>query len=274
MWLDTAKSLEVGKSTYIPHYGCSERKVLWVYNNKEGWGCFCNKCGKSSFRFKGIQKISDILPQELPETRLYEVKLPEDVVFDVREFPNEARLWLYKADIRNDSIEKHKIGYSNYLKRVIIPVYNSQGRLITWQGRAIFDGQSPKYLNQESLDKNKHLFNPDKNEPCEKALPSLCIVTEDILSAIRVNQFYNVRSSIGTSLSDAQILELSKFDYVGIWYDPDRGGEDGCTKAVRRLNLYTNSFSIRSDKDPKNLSKREIKRIVNERFDYITNNEG
>lgn len=272
-WLDHAKSLVLDGSSYIPHTDCSERKVLWVYHNRDGYGCFCNKCGYKRFKSKGIIQLKDLFREELDvETRTYDVQLPDDIIYDVEDFPIEAKIWLYKADIRNNSIRNHKIGYSKSLGRVILPMYNDIGRIITWQGRALFEGQQPKYLNQESLDKNKHLFNPQLNDPVNHKYDDLCIVTEDILSSIRVNQVVMSVSSLGTSLSDAQTLKLTKYKYVGIWYDPDNGGIDGAKKAIKKLNLYTTAFNIQSEEDPKNLPLDKIKEIISERFDFIKAN--
>jgi len=37
----------------------------------------------------------------------------------------------------------------DYKNRLIIPIYNSKNKIAYWQGRALFDNQSPKYLNSK-----------------------------------------------------------------------------------------------------------------------------
>jgi DNA primase len=98
------------------------------------------------------------------------------------------------------------------------------------------------------------------------------VVTEDILSAIRVGAHIPAVSILGTKTSDAQAAQLAEYDKVDYWLDPDQAGIDGTVKGRRKLALVTETGAITSPVDPKNLSDREIREALkltpNHRYTY------
>lgn len=259
-YLGTAKQLSLGDSCYIPHDGCTDKSKMWVYHSDNGYGAYCNKCGDKGFTGKGIRKLSEVVATHSDEEYIFskEVSLPDDYSTDIDDFSLDARLWLYKSDIRNDDIATYNIGYSKSLRRVIIPLY-AGGELVMWQGRGLTSKQT-KYLNVAGFKKNDVLYVSDPDGFNLKAPEdrSKIVVVEDALSVIRVGEYCFSAAALGTSISDRQYNYLSSFKKVIFWYDDDLGGWNGSKKAVRRLAMVTDCYRVRTEEDPKSLSRDQI----------------
>ena len=67
-------------------------------------------------------------------------------------------------------------------------------------------------------------------------------------------------------MTDERILALSKrYAHVVIWMDPDAAGEKGVAAARKQLAFQgVTSNVIRTARDPKFYSKREIQEILDE----------
>jgi DNA primase len=160
------------------------------------------------------------------------------------------------------------IGWSSKLHRIVLPVYSDSGDLLYYQCRAVDKGQVPKYINPRA-DKSTLLytrFPPGSNR-------HRVIVTEDILSCIKVGRHIRCVSILGTATSTGQATRLARYNRVTYWLDPDKAGLRGSAKGVKTLKLLTSADAIYSNKDPKNLSDRVIREHLclpyKERYTYI-----
>jgi hypothetical protein len=229
----------------------------------------CFKCSEHEFR-----KKADLTLLELAELREFNalakevqdnatITLPNDFTTTI---PTSHSLWLLKAGIHRGEWLEMGIGWSASLHRIILPVYDSNHSLVYWQGRAVSHGQVPKYINP-SADKSSLLY----QRGCTST--ERVIVTEDILSCIRVGRHIPAVSILGTSTSHGQAVQLSRYRRVTYWLDPDPAGLKGMSRGVKDLSLLTDSDCIHSTKDPKNLSDRVIREHLclpyKERYNYI-----
>lgn len=181
-------------------------------------------------------------------------RLPDDYT---KELSLEGRIWLYKAGLTPTDWSKYGIGYSPSSQRVVLPVYDTRGKLVWQQHRAVIAGQRPKYM-QPSRDKGDTLYvaHP-KTGATDRA-----IIVEDILSAIRVGRHTTAISILGTKLSAGQAKRLAKFSEITTWLDGDRAGRAG-SKAIRKsMSLVTSVSNIQTELDPKEYSDHEIRRIL------------
>jgi len=169
-------------------------------------------------------------------------------------FPRKAIEFLAKGGITVPRAERYGIFYSEKLKRVILPVYNSDGELLSYQGR--------------SLDTSK---NPPKYLTWGKRSPLLLhtndakvTVVEDYLSAIRCSTFTSSAALLGTS-ADVKLLNwLGKYKQVNIFLD-----NDNVIVAKAQLRLY-NTLSllvstvklIHNSCDPKELTDTELEELL------------
>ena len=120
-----------------------------------------------------------------------------------------------------------------YKGRIIIPIYDSEGNILYFQGRAANSSITPKYLNpiseKENIIHNKDNFNPDK----------IIIVTEGLIDALMIpNQG---TSPLGSSVTDEFIKKLLESTSVGIIlaYDNDKPGIDSALKFMNQ-SRYNN----------------------------------
>ena len=256
-WLVAAKLLPLGGRGRYAHE-CGNGEAMIISHNNRGYSGYCNRCHANEFQGHGQRTFKELMELRAQEKDLRqelgaEVKLPSDFTLDI---PVEGRLWLYKASITPGMAREAEIGYSPYFKRVIIPVFD-QGGLVYFQARALHDYQDIKYINPR-VDRSNIAYWVGHND-CDKAR---IIVTEDILSAIRVGQFIPTMSALGTRLSIPLANRLSEYDEVTTWLDPDSAGIKGAHEMRKLLTLTTRVSDIVSRADPKNLTNEEIKQCL------------
>lgn len=89
------------------------------------------------------------------------------------------------------------------------------------------------------------------------------VICEDLLSAKRLAEAgYCAIPLLGTYLSTTQFLALQQKlpKVVYVWLDND--AYDKALEIVSRLSLFTKAVFVRSDKEPKELSKQEIRNTL------------
>jgi DNA primase len=267
-WLEVARQLPLGHKRRIAH-DCSEAKDMLVSHGEAGYSAYCFRCGNVGFEGHGYQTLAEIerlkeLNATAKEAHTHE--LPNDFVHEI---PKYAAGWLFRAGVSLLLAKASGIGWSERLQRIILPVRDEHGATIYWQARAVHKGQSPKYINPP-VDKASILFAAGP----AGAGTARVVVTEDILSAIRVGQHVPARCIMGTKTSDQQAAALSEFDEVIYWLDPDDAGREGNRTGTRKLSLVTDARAIESEADPKNLSDRRIRELLglhpNHRYEVFT----
>lgn len=254
-WLEEAKKLPVGKNAYINHH-CGGGKTLAINNTFKGYSCYCFRCGETSFKSKGqltLEELALIKQQNALHEQEVKLALPDDFTLDI---PLEGRIWLFKAGITVPVYESYGIGYSPSWNRVIIPIYE-QDKLVWFQARALSKHQQPKYL-QPSAEKATVLFKTHSyNNNRERV-----VITEDMLSAIRVGTFIPTVSILGTKITTEQSNEIAQFNRVTTWLDSDKAGRKGSYAIRKGLSLVTDVDDIVTDEDPKLLSNMNIKEAL------------
>ena len=258
-WLVQARLLPLGHKLRMNH-DCSQTRDLIVSHGENGYSAYCFRCGNVGFSGHGYRNLEELQRvQELnseahrPQPR----GLPSDFSTDI---PPRYLTWLGNAGISVPRAHTLNFGWSARLHRIIMPLYGKDHDLLYWQARAVDKGQSPKYVNPPT-DKASLLYRCQPRD--YRGGKERVIVTEDILSAVRIGKFIPARSILGTKTSDQQAARLGEYTNADYWLDPDRAGWDGTKAGTRRMGLVTNSRGIYSDADPKNLADREICRHLN-----------
>lgn len=265
-WLTIAQNLPVGHNQRIDCPNCgvgTNTNAAIVNHNPKYYSCYCNACGPVDYEPKGELSLAERKHiQELNEAAANmpskEIKLPEDTTYEHTEFSREAKMWLYKAGLTPTLWRKYRIGYSPKLGRVVLPVNNSNGKLIWYQLRAVYAGQVPKYT-QPSAERTHVYF-------AGKGRRRGAVVVEDVMSAIRVHEAqetYTAVSLLGTKITSSQSNYLSEFEEVVTWLDGDKAGTTGARNVRKVVGLLTECRNIRSTNDPKCYSNKEIRSILN-----------
>ena len=259
-WLEIAQNLPTNKHTRsdCPEE-CGSGNTLIVNHKPQGYSAYCFRCGYQAFEGKGQQNLQELAHirelNEQAESIQLTLELPDDYTTEI---PLHGRLWLYGGGLTESVWKDHNIGYSKKLDRVILPVYDDSGNLEWFQCRALLKGQKPKYI-QPSRCRDKVMFRVSKDGEANKRV----VVVEDILSAIRVGRHINTCSLLGTKITTGQATELAKYDRVTTWLDPDAAGRKGAYKIRKTLGLLTEVDNIVTDKDPKELSDKQIIELLN-----------
>lgn len=273
-WLSVAKSLPAGRSTKIEC--CASDRSMLVENGIRGYRGYCFRCGANPFEPHGEHSISEIARRnkELAEAPIASsVKLPSDFTLDI---PASEATWLYKAGISAELARLYGFGWSEYFQRIVLPVYDN-GKLVGYTARS--RNGRPKYIEKTQASAGV-VF----KSRYDAVLPSAvreryyntlaAVFTEDILSAVRVGR--NVRNAnalLGTTVDAGQLLRglagasVSK-STIAVWLDGDKAGRVGARRLRTALALQGYEVvDIRTPKDPKFYTNKEIRSILNDRCD-------
>lgn len=262
---------------YCPFHDNIHSPAFYI-NVKTGlWQCFNPSCGKKgNFRqlyhhFTGktygrewvldpvnLQRELDLALQPVRGEELtvdaIEVDYGSDEVKNLQTMVDRG----FTLDI----LEEFEIGYSKVKDRVVIPVRDSQFKVVGLIGRAIHDWQEPRYLYNKGFKRADVLFNIQN----AKAYDSV-IICEGSLDAVRVAQagFKNVVATLGAQLSSNQAGMIRKFfDSIIIFSDNDDAGAElrsAIIEQCRGKEMY--SVQIPDGlKDPGDMTIEQIEQAI------------
>lgn len=267
-WLAKAQELDEGRSARVGH-ACGPGRVLSIRHEAHRWSAYCFRCGEPGIVDKPTETLGEWLARrkserEADEALASSVTLPVPTNFDIDSWPEEARVWLYKAALGRPEIKRVGAYFHEPSGRVVLPVLDGE-RVAYWQGRAMGwkpDDPRPKYVNP----------NVDRSRLVAKyGTGRVLVLTEDILSAFRVGKHTEAWSLLGTKLPEPVAVQIvSRGGPVLVWLDPDwqypagkRPGVIAARAIVKQLTGYgVNARYVLSRADPKLLSDREIRRFL------------
>ena len=257
-WKDLAKNLNEGDKIRYCHCGTSKSSI--VSNSCRGLSIYCFRCGFQDFSSHGFRRAEDLdlFKEDTKLKHSQEVKLPEGYTLDI---PDKEAVWLYKAGIFPRTARFYKIGYSVLSNRVILPVFHPtiSTKLMYLQMRST-DPKRIKYINpsinrQGIMFYSKGYTSTEYKHDYNKSV----VVTEDILSAIRVGVLHQSISLMGTKFSTQMLNVLTKYLKVIIWLDSDEAGINASNKLSNVLSLFDiTTVIIKSKKDPKMYCNSDI----------------
>ena len=193
-------------------------------------------------------------------------------LFSIFKDNKEEMLKKFGLVIKNES----GFNYNLFYERIMFPIYNMYGYLIGFGGRSMFNN-CPKYINSPKtyiFSKSNELYGLWY---CIKNIKKLgyVIVVEgymDVITLLRYG-FYNVVSTMGTSVTKYQIKKLMKIvNKIIFVFDGDNSGRKASFKtSILLLPILKDKFKINitclpSNHDPdsylKNFGKRQFKLIL------------
>ena len=213
---------------------------------------YCWSCGYWQ-PGNGIAKIKQET-QEGDSVSTRTVALPRDSGF---ELPGLARSYLQDFALTQDDIIVNRIMWSEEWQRVIFP-YFAHDQLIGWQGRYLGKENKAKWYSQGVLRDLMHVcgYAPPAGNPRP------IVLTEDVISAIRVGHVTQASPLFGSHISTQAAMRYHKFfDSVIIWLDKDKQ-IDSIKFTARLNNLGITTRNIITDKDPKEYTDTEIVDIL------------
>jgi DNA primase len=141
--------------------------------------------------------------------------------------------------------------YDRFRDRIIIPIHDTQGRVIGFGGRSLGDEQ-PKYLNSpetELFDKGKTLFALDKARDAITKQDKV-VVVEGYFDAIALHAagITNVVASLGTALRSEQVKQLLRYTeskQIILNFDADAAGTQASERAIGEIANLTYQDQVR-----------------------------
>ena len=245
-------NLKPGGRLRVPH-DCGPGRTLHLSHVDDGVLVHCYRCNASAFikdERSLAERIAALAKARAADVEVIRPELPEPRERDVQQWPKAARVWLYKAGLSNDAIERLGFYWHPVTQRVVMPVFE-EGELVYWQARSL-NPNVPKYINP-TVERGTVAPRFGRGGAC-------IVLTEDILSAIKVGMVNEAWSIMGTSLPDKIAVRLvNAARPVIVMLDPDDAGRKGTAKIItqlRLLGLTAGSYLGRAD--PKLLSIKEI----------------
>lgn len=245
-WLPQALALQVGQKRYGEHECGAGRKLLLSRDTK-GFNAWCFRCSDSGWAPGPKLSLQERLAVQ---KRLAgadasvgsSVVLPEPRVYDLKDWPPAAALWLLKAGLGAPEIARLGAYYHPETDRVVLPVLEACTPVF-WQARSV-TGRLPKYLSPPT--------GRDKLLP-RYGSGDLIVLTEDLLSAFKVGCVAEAWCLMGTHANPRLIAGLlERGAPVAIWLDPDAAGAAGARKVFKQLTAYgVQARVLRSERDPK-----------------------
>ena len=161
------------------------------------------------------------------------------------------------------SKEKSEKVYDRFRNRLIVPIFDMQGRVVAFGGRSL-DGQEPKYLNSpetEVFEKGKMLFAFDKASSNIRKRDK-AVVVEGYFDVISLHSkgITNSVASLGTALNKYQISQLCRCTdskNIIINFDSDNAGRLATKRVINEVEslslhdqINLKILQIKSFKDP------------------------
>lgn len=183
-----------------------------------------------------------------------EIKQITPLERDITNWLNNKHQYWYERGFNDETIKKWKLGYSQEMNRVVVPIY-FKGELVGWTARGVNNATIPKWLHSPDLPREYILFGLDNVDS------DSCVLVEAPLSAIKLDQYgiHNAVATFGCQLSEGQArLIRANFDNVLIFYDPDPAGYHGTKKAISMLEPHCKVFVVQPTRDdPAAMTKEE-----------------
>lgn len=221
----------------------------------------CYRCGGFGRWAEGAAKYSSyskaVKSKEEKGGKVNNLSLPYDINCKYNDFPAIVKSKLHTYHIPVAEVKKYGIGWSEKLKRMVLPIYHD-GELRGWQGRS-YD-QPPKYITKYKDESDLYVY-----IPCTEKESKDCIIVEDMLSCIRVSKYGNALALLGSNISDKALIKIAKLNNnMLVYLDHDTRQVIMNTIQIReRLTMLGKSAKVISSScDPKELDNPSLSSLI------------
>jgi len=200
--------------------------------------------------------------------RSYYKQMPHGFRYiDDRDFNTKYYHYLQERNISYKTIRLFKIGYvdnelSRFNGRVIIPVYDENGKFAFPEGRLIDNNiKDRKYLRPANINCKQFLFNYNHAK-----LKNYVIVSEGVMDTISIVQWgINGVSGFNPVLSDKQIELLMIFNKIYFAFGNDESGNNGIKHAVKNLRnkgIQLYKLNYLRNEDANKIDEEKFKQVL------------
>lgn len=265
---------------------------------------------KRSSTLDALSKLADYYHQQLKSSKAAQQYLAKRGIDDgiieafkigfSDRFRQDIKGFLKKAGLPNDvllstGIIRIKEGelYDMFRGRIVIPIFEVNGRVIGFGGRTMEKDVLPKYINSPEssiFSKRTALFGIEKTR---KAITDLneAFIVEGYFDLIALYQhgLRNVVATLGTAITENQLTRIRNYtENITLMLD---GDEAGVKSALRLISIFTdmdihgNMVVLPPGHDPDSFVRKEgfdgIQKAISEKksildyfFDYAKNKYG
>lgn len=200
--------------------------------------------------------------------KLGEVEVKSKKEFELSTFWKvEAPIEFLDRGLKKETLLRHRLGYSKTGKEIIIPLYFGK-ELRGLKYRAINPGhKEARFWYSDDFYKIDYLYNYDLERSIRNGYT---ILVEGETDTYRLEDYdYDVTATLGTSLSEKQMLLLQKIPVIYLAYDCDISGINGMHKIYKEWgkNLNIEFLNYPAD-DPGNCSRRGFKKAFDNPCNY------
>lgn len=252
-WLGIAKTLQPNQK--IRAVCCGRGTTMIVSESPRGYSAYCFRCGRKEFQPHKERSVAQCMRLPYQNNTKAPLELPKGYTTDI---PQKYATWFMKCGISPEIALSYGIGWVPEMHRICLPVYDVfTEELVALQLRAVDKNQEPKYLNPEGPATGSALF-------MSGPPTGITVITEDILSAIKVSRVCHATSILGTKLTEKRLEKLAAYNHTCVvWLDSDKAGRDGARKVAASLKLLgVRVYMVHSELDPKAYNSDQIKEIL------------
>jgi DNA primase len=205
-------------------------------------------------------------PQRIPEENngAEEGELNKPLTFTLQNI-DHAHAYLSERGLTAETAKTFGVGFfagkGSMHDRIVIPIYNREGELVAYAGRAI-DGSEPRYKFPVGFHKSRELFNLHR----VKRDVSVVLV-EGFFDCMKVTQAgFPCVALMGSTMSKAQEELLREdFGHVVVMLDGDEAGRaaaEGITDRLQRVVYQVQVVALPDGMQPDQLSTNELQRLL------------
>lgn len=282
-YLDTIH-LEVGEQHHVNHANCPEgadtKARLYIKRVSSGHLFFCQHCkGTGIVRAEGMPyglhtgelrlKTGEYVEYGRAMST-YTPDLDFGGIRNVQDWPLEAKLWWYSYGLTDEDAAAYGVWYRPSVSRLFLPINGKRAA-----ARFIYSPSThtakigiynAKYLEFSAKNKAPQLLLTSPDKPL--------FIVEDVVSAYKLHKAgANVLPLFGTSITDAEIAEVSKFPIVVVWLDEDTAGITASTEVYNKVRSFTPAYTICLHQ-PKECSDYDLKRFVETYYTLSISSKG
>ena len=169
--------------------------------------------------------------------------------------------------------------FDKFRGRLMFPIHNESGKIIAFGGRALSQGDEPKYLNSPGTalyEKSSVLYNLNRAKSAARKFERLVLV-EGYMDAIGVFAagVEEVVASCGTALTQKQVRAMRRHaNRIVVNFDPDQAGRGATEKSISIMleeSVEVTVLELEEGLDPDEYIKKFGPEIYREKLGHAGN---
>lgn len=217
--------------------------------------------------------LGDFVDDTISESEfeaLYELPL------DVRTYMTDPRIPFVERNengytprgLTTQTLQRYEVRWNPATKRIITPIRDVKGRLVSLSGRAFYKWTKPKFLHSKNFPKQHYLYGEFQ---AAKGKIGLLMEGQFDVQMLDQNGYRSSVAQMGSTLGPVQVQKLTEFFKEVVYLrDGDKAGKDAEAKVKAALHGHTKvtAMEIPEDYDPDDLTSSECHSLLGDPQQY------